>query len=175
MKCRGVLLGVLFMGITGYPVASIIGAGNDPATPPASSAAGANSVDSQKNKDIREFLEASGISKLGVQVLDQMIAGMKQTHGNVPNEFWDEFRKQASADDFTKMMIPIYAQHFSDVEIKQLTAFYRSPLGQKLVKEQPAMVQESMRAGQRWGFALGSKIAKQLQEKTAMYESVSHD
>ena len=32
----------------------------------------------------------------------------------------------------------VFAEHFTEQELKQLTAFYKTPLGQKLVKEEPA-------------------------------------
>ena len=64
-----------------------------------------------------------------------------------------------------ELMIPVYDAHFSAADIGELIKFYESPIGRKLVKEQPLMVSESMKAGQKWGFELGMKVAQELKEQ----------
>jgi hypothetical protein len=125
----------------------------------------APAIDPQKEKDVRKLLELSGAAKLGVQVMDQMLTQMRRLHPDVPPDFWDAFKKEANADELTNLVVPIYANHFTDDEIKELIKFYESPIGQKLVREQPPMMRESMQVGQQWGFQLGQKIAKRLKEK----------
>jgi hypothetical protein len=41
-------------------------------------------------------------------------------------------------------MMAIYDKNFTDQEVKDLLAFYKSPIGLKMVEKQPAMQQESM-------------------------------
>jgi hypothetical protein len=48
-------------------------------------------------------------------------------------------------DDVLRDMIPIYQSHFSESDLNQIVAFYSSPVGQKVLKEMPAMSAESMR------------------------------
>jgi hypothetical protein len=50
-------------------------------------------------------------------------------------------------DDTMEKMVPIYAARFSTQEIKQLTAFYRTPLGNKLLTSLPQISAESLQAG----------------------------
>ncbi len=38
----------------------------------------------------------------------------------------------------------LYAKHFTEAELKELTAFYKTPLGQKTLQEMPKLMQESM-------------------------------
>jgi uncharacterized protein len=44
----------------------------------------------------------------------------------------------------------IYASHFSESELKQLLAFYQSPLGQKVIAEEPKAADESMQMASSW-------------------------
>jgi hypothetical protein len=45
-------------------------------------------------------------------------------------------------------MVPIYQKHLSQSDLDAIIAFYSSPVGQKLLKEQRAMMAEGMQAGQ---------------------------
>lgn len=44
----------------------------------------------------------------------------------------------------------VYAKHFTEQELKELVAFYRSPLGQKMLKEEPVALDESLKRAQDW-------------------------
>jgi hypothetical protein len=48
-------------------------------------------------------------------------------------------------DDVLRDMIPIYQSHFSESDLDQIVSFYTSPIGQKIVREMPAMTAEAMR------------------------------
>lgn len=65
----------------------------------------------------------------------------------------------------SEMMYPIYGQRFSESELKELIAFYGTPLGKKLIRELPAITQESMRAGQKLGQSIAPKIQKRVQNR----------
>ncbi len=61
----------------------------------------------------------------------------------------------------TEPMHEIYSKYYSVEELKQIVAFNKTPLGQKILKVTPAITQEGMKAGQAYGQAL----APRLQEK----------
>jgi len=42
--------------------------------------------------------------------------------------------------------VPVYQRHLSKSDLQAMITFYSSPVGQKVLREQPAMMQESMRA-----------------------------
>ena len=50
-------------------------------------------------------------------------------------------------DEVMENSYPIYASHFTLDEIRQLTAFYKSPIGAKSIKVMPQVMNESMRSG----------------------------
>lgn len=124
-----------------------------------------NAQQTTLEEDIREFLKVSGSAQLGMQVLETMTGQFKQMLPDVPAEFWTETMKEFKPEALANLMIPIYAKHFTQEEIRQLIHFYKTPVGQKLAATLPAVSQESMIAGQKWGQEIGAKVAQKLQEK----------
>ena len=59
----------------------------------------------------------------------------------------DNMVKDMPLDDMLNDMIPIYQKHLTKEDLDGILAFYASPIGQKLQREQPAMTQESMQVG----------------------------
>jgi uncharacterized protein len=52
----------------------------------------------------------------------------------------------------------IFAQHFTEQELKGMTAFYKTPLGQKMLKEEPAAIEESLKSTQQWANAFSETV-----------------
>ena len=117
------------------------------------------------NAHAKELLVAMGTTRTSKQVIDMMIASYKQNMADVPSEFWEEFQKEISIDELVDLLVPIYAKYYSDEELVQLTAFYRSPLGQKFTDKLPAITHESFNVGQEWGKKIGEKVVARLKEK----------
>jgi uncharacterized protein len=119
----------------------------------------------EKLKDIRRLLDLTGSGKLGMQVMGQMIQQFKQMLPNVPVSFWNEFQKEANADELVNLIVPIYDRHLSHAEIKDIIKFYETPTGKKFVSVLPAVTQESMDAGRSWGMQLATRLQTRLKEK----------
>lgn len=52
----------------------------------------------------------------------------------------------------------VFAQHFTEQELKDIAAFYRSPVGKKLAVEEPNSIDQSMRRAQAWADDLSEKV-----------------
>jgi hypothetical protein len=52
----------------------------------------------------------------------------------------------------------VYVRHFTPDEMRQLTAFYRDPIGQKLLEKLPVITQEAMVVGQKFGQAVAGEL-----------------
>jgi uncharacterized protein len=50
-------------------------------------------------------------------------------------------------DEMMEAMVPIYRRHLSKSDVDEMIRFFGGPVGQKLLREQPQMMQEGMRAG----------------------------
>jgi hypothetical protein len=52
----------------------------------------------------------------------------------------------------------IYAEHFSEAELKELLVFYQSPTGRKMVVEEPKILDDSMNHAGQWGDTLSEEV-----------------
>ncbi len=118
-----------------------------------------------KRADIKRLMEVTDVSSLGMQIMNQMIVTMNQGRSEAHKKFWTDYMAEADPNDLIKMIIPIYEKHLTHEEIKQLIAFYESPIGKKLIKVQPQIMMESMAAGEEWGKKLVQKAMEKLREE----------
>jgi uncharacterized protein len=79
--------------------------------------------------------------------------------------------KSMDFDGMLDDMIPVYQHHLTKADVLAMSTFYETPTGQKLLREQPAMTAEAMRAVQpRMEKMLGNLMD---QAEKAARESVS--
>ncbi len=75
--------------------------------------------------------------------------------------------KDFPIDEMIDAMVPIYQKHLTKSDLEEIVAFYSSPVGQKLLKEQPAMMAEGMQAGQDIMLRKLPDLQERLQTKVA--------
>lgn len=77
------------------------------------------------------------------------------------DHFADNLFNDMPVDEMLDAMIPIYQKHLTKNDIGAILNFYSTPVGQKLLREQPAMMQEGMEAGGEIGRRrIGAMIQK---------------
>jgi uncharacterized protein len=59
-------------------------------------------------------------------------------------------------------MAKVYADMFTEQELKDLVTFYKTPLGQKLLATEPQAVQASIAFMRQWGQAFSQVVAAQF-------------
>ena len=64
--------------------------------------------------------------------------------------------------EMVEMTAQIYARHFTVQELTQLTEFYGTSLGQKLIQTQTALIAEAGQAGQQWAIKVMQKVLQDL-------------
>jgi uncharacterized protein len=55
-----------------------------------------------------------------------------------------------------------YATHFTEPELKQILAFYQSPVGQKMIVEEPKAIEDSMRDTSAWADDLSVDVMNRM-------------
>jgi uncharacterized protein len=98
------------------------------------------------------FLGIMDMDKVLSQSIDQMLK--VQVQGNpaiAPYEpqmraFFSNYTSWASMKED---MINIYMSEFSEEELKQLTAFYQTPIGKKAIQKMPALLAKGAEMGQK--------------------------
>ncbi len=66
----------------------------------------------------------------------------------------------------------VYASRFTEKEIKDLLAFYQTPLGRKLIAEEPKALDQSMTYAQDWARRLSDEVMVKMR---AEMKKLGHD
>ncbi|MGZ9116404.1 MAG: DUF2059 domain-containing protein [Methylocystis sp.] len=66
----------------------------------------------------------------------------------------------------------VYASRFTEKEIKDLLAFYQTPLGRKLISEEPKALDQSMTYAQDWARRLSDEVVVKMR---AEMKKLGHD
>jgi hypothetical protein len=130
-------------------------------------------------------MEKSGMTAV-IGTLTQQVAGntaqaLRNANVTLNPQFIDLLQDTVvgvardNSGDLMQRLVPLYSRHFSDGEIRQLTTFYDSPLGRKLVQVQPQLINEATQVGQDWGFSLLPAVYVQLQIKCQFQPGVCPD
>ena len=85
-----------------------------------------------------------------------------QFAGMVPAEKKAAFLKEVEGTfpEFFSSMAKVYMEEYTHDDIKQLLAFYNSPIGKKMTSKQGAIQQKAMMAGQSWGMKIQALLGK---------------
>lgn len=82
----------------------------------------------------------------------QIMLDQATKDGTAPADFdkrfakaMDDLIKGMPMDEMTQAMIPAYQRHFTHGDIEAMNTFYSSPVGQKVLEELPAVMQEGMK------------------------------
>ena len=123
-----------------------------------------------KRQQIREIMQITGAVDIGGQVIEMMVGqiapALEQLNPGqgalvasiLRNEFMDVVGERMG--EFENLIIDVYDDRFSAEEIDGLLAFYRTPLGLRLIEELPELFQQSMLAGQAWGQRIGEEAVR---------------
>jgi len=140
-------------------------------SPPKSATQAPANIDPQKDARIRELMDVTGAKNMGEQLIE---AGMEQFRSSVLDSqpdnprakqfveaFVVRFQKHFDADSLNERVIPIYDKYLTIEDLQGLLDYYRSPLGQRMLKVLPEVTRESQEAG----FALGKKAAQETMDE----------
>lgn len=157
-------LGALFLAL------SLGGAAAQPA-PSASVAPVIQTPSASAMQVARDLVQANGEASAFNGVLQNLVdgaaLGFLQTNPDLAPQLRDtavalrpEFEKRQS--EIVDILATAYAQHFTEDELKQALAFYKSAVGQKLVTDRPAIVQQAVQNIQQWGARVNAEAMERI-------------
>jgi len=126
---------------------------------------------SQRLRLAREVVEANETVKQFDSMLPLVMSSIKPliTQGNqnaerdfdlltevISREF--EPHKAKIADDIAR----IFAVHYTESELQDLIRFFKSPTGQKMIQKAPAMAQDTLAIGQKYGTEIAPKMMDRM-------------
>jgi hypothetical protein len=127
--------------------------------------------------DVRELLHVNGVDRfvettapiVGQQLIlifHQQNPNLSQRADAIIMEVVAAYmREKAEHDHIIEQFIPIYSKYFSGTEIRQLTTFYQTPIGKKLVIVTPAIELESSSVGRAWAQFILPGLEAQIQSR----------
>ena len=123
-------------------------------------------------KAAREMLALTQADKMfnGVLpvLLKQEIGVLEKSYSNISNEVAKRFETlflmeaQKGIDEAMNKVAAAYAEALTEDELNQISAFYKSPVGRKMIRIKPEMGQRALKIGIEWGQNVGSIIGKKV-------------
>ena len=117
-----------------------------------------------KEDKIKSMLEMTGSDQLGIQVMESLIEEFKGLIPGVPDSYWDKFMEKITGDELVDLVVPLYSKYFTEEEIDDLIAFYKTKTGAKYIEILPDITDESMIIGQEFGQQKAMEILMELQK-----------
>jgi uncharacterized protein len=119
----------------------------------------------------KQIVEIKGVKKM----FDPVVSGVVEKAKSVfmqTNFMWAKDINEVAANmhrdydgrvtELVDATARIYAEHFSEPELKQILTFYQSPLGQKMIVEEPKAVDESMVGAAKWADNLSEDVMAKM-------------
>jgi uncharacterized protein len=116
----------------------------------------------------RELMDLKGVQNLVtpvvVGVIEQTKGVILQTNPGLTKDL-DEVAAQLRNEyqprtaEITNEILQLYAQRFSEQELKELVAFYKSPTGKKMLAEEPRILDVTYARLQQWASRLQDEVA----------------
>lgn len=112
-------------------------------------------------EDVQKYLELMRSREMMTKMMDAMLKPIHQMiherylkdKDKLPPDFeaqenkkMDDMLKNFPFEEMLQAMVPVYQRHFTKDDINNFIAFYSAPTGQKLLREMPAIMAESMQS-----------------------------
>jgi uncharacterized protein len=67
--------------------------------------------------------------------------------------------------EVVEQMAQAYAARFTEQDLKGLLTFYKSPLGQKFIKEEPIALEDGLKRAQQWADAFADTVMTRMRSE----------
>jgi uncharacterized protein len=122
----------------------------------------------------KELLVAKGATAMFDPLLPGMIETMKNTL--LPanpglfkdlNEVAAKLRTEMAPrrEEIVDEIARLYAQKFSEAEIRDVLAFYKSPVGKKFATEEPAVIDQGLARAEVWSRKINEEVTTRFREE----------
>jgi uncharacterized protein len=115
----------------------------------------------------RELMEIKGVKNLVepvvVGVVQQTTGTILQTNPGLSKDL-DEVSAQLRTEyqpriaEMTNEIVKLYAARFTEQELKEAVAFYKTPTGKKILTEEPRILDETYARIQQWANRLQDEV-----------------
>jgi len=115
----------------------------------------------------KELLATKGATAMFDPLLPGMIESTKNTFLPTNPGLFKEFNEVAAKlrtelaprrDEVVNGIARLYAQRFTEAEMKEIIAFYKSPTGRKFVAEEPAVIEQGLQQAETWAKNMSEEV-----------------
>jgi uncharacterized protein len=68
----------------------------------------------------------------------------------------------SKGNEIVEQMARAYASRFTEQELKDLLVFYKTPLGQKYIREEPAAIEDGLKRAQQWADTFAETVMARM-------------
>jgi hypothetical protein len=111
------------------------------------------------------------LSKTSAQLLPQTLATIRQNNPKMTNEAFDQLKQitltevQVILPEIIDATVTVYETDFDEEELRELTRFYRTPVGREIMEKVPKMALQLQTLGTAFGKKLVEHITTRLIEE----------
>ena len=118
----------------------------------------AQGIDPHKEQLIREMFTLTEVDKNMKMMMTSIIDNYQRMRPDVPKDYWEYVKSNVSMDTLIEISVEVYDRHFTVEEIEGILEFYKTDIGQALIKKQPLVSRELALAGMEWGKEWGERL-----------------
>ena len=135
----------------------------------------ADELTSAKKADIRKLMDITGSGNIPAQIAgaitQNMANSLKQARPEIPERFYTNLDKDLTAlfkekvnlpGGFMEKTVASYHRHFTHAELKEVLAFYQSPIGKKTINDMSQIMSEGMLEARKLAQSLGPDIDQRI-------------
>lgn len=118
--------------------------------------------------EIVQLLDLIGSKSLAMQYSEAFnrmeIGRLKSQDPQFPQKEIDAVKEETGRfmaeklPELIERLVPVYARHFTREEVRELIAFYKTPIGAKTIRELPLIASESLGVGNYWGKGVSPEL-----------------
>lgn len=131
----------------------------------------AQQIDPHKEQLIREMFRLTEVDKNMKMMLSALLDNFHQMRPEVPQEYWEYVKANVTMDTLIEISVEVYDRHFTVEELEGILKFYKTDIGQALIKKQPLVSRELALAGMEWGQEWGERLLLDYMEDDWRNES----
>jgi hypothetical protein len=122
----------------------------------------------------REVITIKGAGSMTAPLARGVIESVKNsfvpTNPNLTRELNDvalALHKEldGKSSEVLEQMAQAYAARFTEQELKDLLVFYKTPLGQKFIKQEPAALDDGLKRAQQWADAFADTVMARMRNE----------
>ena len=119
----------------------------------------------------REIINVKGAAKMYdpviVEVVDRTTGTLMQTNPMLfkeLDEVAERLRKEYAprVSELLAEVARLYAARFTEAELKDVLAFYKSPVGQKIILQEPAILDQSVKFSESWAAKFSEEVLARI-------------